>query len=502
MRILVVACVALCGLCAVPGRSPAADEKPQRIESLEFREVDIKDVLRQLATQYDLNIVFSESVRGVVTVHLTKVSIDQALDSIITVNGFAYSKKENVYKVTSQEEARREGRQTKLFKLNNAEAAKIKETLAKVLSGDGSIEADARSNSIVVTDSPSVLAKIDGMIASLDELTPQVLIEAKLVETSLTSAEKLGIDWQTTIKATGAKRPITFPFTTQEASKYNPTVDGGTVGESWPTADADEFTFGTLDFTGVQMVFDALKSRSKTHLVANPRIITLNNHNATINVGKVLSQPTYERNATTGKLEVTGWQSYNVGVSLDVTPQISPDGHVKLKLKPEVSSLIGYASTRDGVNEGPITSSRSAQTEVQLKDGQTVVIGGLVKEESLTTESKIPFLGDLPLIGWLFKSRQTGSTSNPSEKTDLLIFVTVRIIKDGETPPVPEPTVDVDEAPRRGKVAKNAAAADNKAPVKKEAVKAPEVKPAPVPVTAVPVVVSERLFKTEFREKQ
>ena len=116
-------------------------------------------------------------------------------------------------------------------------------------------------------------------------------------------------------------------------------------------------------------------------------------------------------------------------------------------------------------------------------------------------------MGDLPLIGWLFKSRQTGSTSNPSEKTDLLIFVTVKIIKDGETPPVPEPTVEADEAPRRGANAKNAAPAGDKATVKKEtveAVKAPVVKPVPVPapVTAVPVVVSERPFKTEFREKQ
>ena len=453
MRRILLVCVALCGLCAVPGSCPAADEQPQIIESLEFREVDIKDVLRQLATQYNLNIVFSESVRGMVTVHLSRVSVEQALDSIITVNGFAYSKKENVFKVTSQDEARREGRQTKLFKLNNAEAAVIKETLSKMLSGDGSIEADPRSNSIVVTDSPFVLANIEAMIPSLDELTQQVLIEAKLVETSLTTSEKLGIDWTTTIKATGSSRPTVLPFSRSEKdSDIYPATD---FSATLPAATVDNFTFGTLDFTGVQMIFNALKSRTKTHLVANPRIITLNNHNAVINVGKVLSQPTYERNATTGKMEITGWQNYNVGVSLDVTPQISPDGHVKLKLKPEVSSLIGYASTVDGVQQGPITSSRSAQTEVQLKDGQTVVIGGLIQDELLVTENKIPILGDIPLIGWLFKSRQVSSDANPSQKTDLLIFVTVRIIKDGETPPVPEPTIDVPKKPRVKKAAAN-----------------------------------------------
>ncbi|MGE5307483.1 MAG: secretin N-terminal domain-containing protein [Deltaproteobacteria bacterium] len=412
---------------------------PQLIESLEFREVDIKDVLRQLAMQYNLNIVFSESVKGLVTVHLANVTIGQALDSIITVNGFAYSRKENVYKVTSQDEARREGRQTKLFKLNNAEAVRIKDTLTKVLSSDGSIEADPRSNSIIVTDSPFVLAKIDSMISALDEQTPQVLIEAKMVETSLTINEKLGIDWQTTVKATGSARPITYPFNRSgNDGAFNAQTTGadGSVTTGFPAATAEQFTFGTLDFTGLQAVFDALKSRQKTKLVANPRIVTLNNHNATINVGKVLSQPTYERNTTTGKMEITGWQSYNIGVNLDVTPQISPDGHVKLKLKPEVSSLIGYASTSDGVQQGPITSSRSAQTEVLLRDGQTVVIGGLVKDESLAIESKVPILGDIPLLGWFFRHRTVGSEANPTEKTDLLIFVTVKIIKDGEKPPV------------------------------------------------------------------
>ena len=116
-----------------------------------------------MAKQYNLNIVFSENVKGLVTVQLNNVSIDQALDSIITVNGFAYTKKENVYKVTTMEEAEKEGKQTKLFKLNNADAAKLKDTLSKVLSSTGSIEADTRSNAIVVTDSLSVVNMIEGI---------------------------------------------------------------------------------------------------------------------------------------------------------------------------------------------------------------------------------------------------------------------------------------------------------------------------------------------------
>jgi type IV pilus assembly protein PilQ len=406
------------------------------IESLEFREVDIKDILRQLAKQYNLNIVFSESVKGLVTVQLNNVSIEQALDSIVTINGFAYNKKENVYKVTTQEEVDREGKQTKLFRLNNADALKLKDTLTKVLGPEGSIEADSRSNAVVVTDSLSVINKIDKMIPALDEITPQVLIEAKLVETSLTDTEKLGIDWTTTMKVSGAKRPITVPFDPKGKAQWTNAVAPSSVPAStdfpsayaFPYAVKGDFVLGTLDFTGLTAVLDFLKSRNNTKLIASPRILTVNNQKATINVGKVIPVATYERNETSGAWEITGWEQLNVGINLEVTPQISPDGHIKLKLKPEVSNSAG--SIGDGINERPIIATRKAETEVQIKDGQTIVIGGLVKEKESKTETKVPLLGDIPFLGKLFRRTELGSDEEPQEKTDLLIFVTAHIIKD------------------------------------------------------------------------
>ncbi len=409
----------------------------QIIESLEFREVDIKDVLRQLSKQYSLNIVFSEKVSGVITVQMNNVSLGEALDSIITVNGFVYNKRGVVIKVTTPEEAEREGKQTKLFKLNYADAVKLKDTLSKVLTSEGSIEADSRSNSIVVTDSSAVITKISNMIPALDEITPQVLIEAKLIETSLNNTDKLGIDWTTTITAIGSKRSTSFPFPAKGNESLenvlpesNPSATDFIGPWGFPYTVKGDFTVGTLDFTSLKMIFDFLEQRKKTKLVANPRILTLNNQKATINVGKVLSLPTYERNETTGVMEITGWEKQNVGVSMEVTPQISPDGHIKLKLKPEVSSLVGYASDRNGVKEGPITSTRTAETEVQIRDGETIVIGGLVKDESTSLVKKIPILGNIPIIGLLFTRKEVGTTENPTEKTDLLIFVTARIIKD------------------------------------------------------------------------
>lgn len=427
----------------LPGALLAQQESPEEqiIESLEFREVDIKDVLRQLSKQYGLNIVFSEKVTGLITVQLNNVSVAEAMDSIITVNGFIYTKKENVVKVTTSDEAEREGKQTKLFRLNNADAVKLKDSLLKVLTPEGSIEADARSNSLVITDTLSVINKIEGIVPTLDELTPQVLIEAKLVETSLTKTDKLGIDWTTTISASGAKRPTTLPFPAKGERKWMENVfppDSLSSTTAFPTghpyafpaAASTDFALGTIDASALKSVFDFLKSRSNTKLIANPRIVTLNNQKATIHVGKEYPLPVYERNDSTGKMEITGWSDdKKIGVRLEVTPQITPDAHIKLKLKPEVSSFSEWLKIEDN-NAAPITSTRTVETEVQIKDGQTVVIGGLVKNESVSKVNKIPILGDIPILGFFFTRRELGTSESPAEKTDLLIFVTARIIKD------------------------------------------------------------------------
>ncbi len=434
----------------------------QIIESLEFREVDIKDVLRQLSKQYNLNIVFSEKVTGLVTVQLSNVSVTEAMDSIITVNGFVYTKKDNIIKVTSLEEAQAEGKQTKLFRLNNADALSLKESLIKVLSPDGSIEADSRSNSLIVTDTLSVINKIEEAIPNLDSLTAQVLIETKLIETSLTKTDKLGIDWTTTISATGSKRPTTLPFPAKGDRSWMENVIPPNPASSsdfptghpfaFPTAVKGDFTLGTLDATSLKAILDVLKSRTNTKLVANPRIVTLNNQKALIHVGRNIPIPTYERNDTTGKMEITGWQEpEKIGVQLEVTPQISPDGHIKLKLKPEVSSILDFIKI-EGEDAAPITATRTVETEVLIKDGQTVVIGGLIKDESFTKISKIPILGDIPLVGFFFTRKETGSASSPTEKTDLLIFVTARIIKDSNEPLIAHENNLITSAPRQFKM--------------------------------------------------
>jgi type II secretory pathway component GspD/PulD (secretin) len=170
-------------------------------------------------------------------------------------------------------------------------------------------------------------------------------------------------------------------------------------------------------------------------LVANPRITTLDNQRAIIQVGQNVPIAVFERNAETGRWEITGWEDdpERVGIILEVTPQVSPDGHIRLKIKPEVSEIDDWV-TIEGDRVRPITNTRTAETEVMIRDTQTVVIGGLVKDKTMETIKKVPLLGDLPFIGKLFTHKEAGNGTTPVEKVDLLIFVTASILKDVNEP--------------------------------------------------------------------
>ncbi len=413
--------------------------KENIIEYLEFREVDIKDVLRQLARQYNLNIVFSQSVKGPITIQLHNVTIDQALDAIVSANGYVYTKKGNIYKVTTPEEAEKEVVQTKVFKLSNADASKLKETLKKVLSAQGSIEADMRSNSLIVTDVPSVLAKIEGMISTLDEPTRQVLIEAKFIETSLGTTEKLGIDWSTTVTAYGSSRPITFPFKAKGDEMFSrgifptpsPSDSDFSSSVAFPYVDADNFTFGTLDFTQYQAVLNFLKTKTNSRLISAPRVVTMDNKQAEIYIGKTRPIPQFEYNDETGNYQITGFEEKIEGVTLTVTPQISKvnnEYYIKLKLKPKVTNYVDKVTFGALGFDYPIMSERYADTEVVIKNDQTIVIGGLIETKKTKSIHKVPLLGDLPLLGFFFTYKST----EPNEKSELLIFVTARVIEEGK----------------------------------------------------------------------
>jgi type II secretory pathway component GspD/PulD (secretin) len=222
----------------------------------------------------------------------------------------------------------------------------------------------------------------------------------------------------------------TTTTTSTNLADYPSSPGGGTFG--FPFVAKDQFTFGTLDFSEFKAVLEFIKSRANTDVVSNPRIATVNNREALINVGNTLNLPTYERNSTTGKMEITGYEAKDLGIILKVTPHINQKNEIVVDLSPQISDLLRY-DTLDRASGivAPVFSTRQAKTEVMIKDGDTIFIGGLIKENDVNIRKKLPFVGDLlgdvPFVGLLFTKKDT-----IKQKTELIFFITVNLVQTGK----------------------------------------------------------------------
>jgi len=403
-----------------------------RVKDFTVQDVPLDVALRILSKQFDLSVITARSVTTNVTATFKDVSLAEALDSLVTINGFAYRVKGAVIEVYTPAagagvSALSPAVQT--FHLEYANAETLKTMLKPFLnSGTGKIEADIGSNALIVYDLPETLENIAKIIEQVDKPEPQVTISAEIIEAAIDIDEKLGIDWTTRIQAHGAARPVTFPFTSgRSGSQWVPgndiVGDDFGPGDSFPFPEVEDFTFGTLDATGLRAVLDVLRSDGGTNLIANPEITTLNNHEAKINLGQITPVAEYTTNLETGVSAVTGFIDIETGTILTVTPQVNvAAGVIKMRVKPEISEILGFVGQFD---ERPIIASRRAETTVRLRDGETLVIGGLVSEKNEETVTKVPFFGDIPVLGWFFKSSHI-----EKKKSTLYIFVTPKIMSD------------------------------------------------------------------------
>ena len=422
----------------------AADKTPDATDALrdstakvtiDVQGVPLDTALRILSKQFGLSIITAKNVETTVSARFSNVTLKQALDSLVTINGFAYRAKGGVIEVYSPGKAAGASilqPQVETYTLKYANAAKLKELVKSFLGKNGKVEADIGTNTLIVYDEDSVIQTVGKIIEKVDQPDPQVTIGAEIVEASIEVGEKLGINWQTRIAASGAKRPITFPFEKDSHSVFYPKVSAGSAADAaefspnstFPYAAVDDFMFGTLDATGLQAVLEVIRTDDSTNLIANPEITTLNNREAKISIGNTVPVPIYTTNLETGVSAVTGFEDVETGTLLSVTPQVNAGGEsVTMLVKPEISEILGYKGQYE---ERPLIASRKAETTVRLKDGETLVIGGLVSEKVEDNITKIPLLGDIPLLGWFFKSKSLAKT-----KSSLYIFVTPRVLKDG-----------------------------------------------------------------------
>jgi len=461
--------------------------------SVDFPDEDIRTILRSVADLFELNLVIPDSLQGKTSVKLRDVSWRQIFHVVLAPVNFTYLEDGNIIKIVSNESLMQEPTTTEVFILNYARAADIMPTVASLVeaSAGGKIVVDTRSNSLVITERPSRLNRVRPIIESLDRATDQVMIESKFIEVTDGDVRNLGVKWASmegvTLGSTGMQKSYdqnrsqgfsngnngsstngsssgttttgsqasnssannTVTVNNGAATSTGTTTSGATLANgssstgSTTSSDllnqlsslthaggmstATTAVFSASDFS---TVLSALSTISNTKIVSNPTIVTLNNTEASINVGEEYPIPNYTYNQERGTFEVSGFTYRPIGIILKVTPQVNSRGFVKLSIEPEVSQRNG--ETNFGGAGGaaiPIIATRKAKTQVSLKDGYTMGIGGLLRKQDSSKVTKVPLLGDIPFLGNLFKHK-----NNDNSATNLLIFITAKVVSaDGAT---------------------------------------------------------------------
>ncbi|MFH1220152.1 MAG: type IV pilus secretin PilQ [Candidatus Eisenbacteria bacterium] len=394
--------------------------------SMDFQNADVKTVLRSFSVYAGKNIIAGPEVKGPINVHLENIPWRKALDTVLKANGYGALEQDDVIRVglwdqfvneeIKMEEAQRKKDDikplvTKVVDISFAKAEEVTTPLQGLLSRRGVLEVDERTNSVIVSDIEERVEEISRMIKALDSQTPQVEITAKLVDVDARFTRDLGIKWNAeNIAIPGVQGLHGINVDATGASE-------GTTGGTETQQPEAKLTIGTI--LGPNGSFDAtiqaLERENKANIISNPRITTLNNREATIIVGKKIPL------IVTDEAGNPITQLTTVGVQMRVTPHVnSKTGEITMDLHPEVSDLSAQATVQGGI----IIVTEEADTRVMVKNGETAVIGGLIRSNESYFKTGVPILRSLPLFGALF-----GSNSKASEQRELLIFVTPRIVE-------------------------------------------------------------------------
>ena len=360
------------------------------IPRVEFVDAAVLDVVHALSRQAGLDLVISAD-NGLMnnkrtTVRLKNVTAEEAIDYVLKTNGLTYEKKGKVILISQTAQDQNSGGEIEAIKLKYLSAEKVSSLLSKVLpSLKTSVGGSA--NSIVLQGKTRLIAEAKKLIFSVDEPVPQVLIESKVLEISESDSMRLGLSY-------GSHAGI-FKFTTDK--------DTGKTGLS----------------EDLQTTLNTLISNGKAKVVATPKIATLDNHEAIINIG---SRIPYAVPVTNGS-GTTQWtvDYIDAGVKLKITPRLGEGGYITTSIQPEVSSVSEWRATSAG--EFPVISTRNAQACLRVKDGETIIVGGLLSETERENVSRLPILGYIPVAGLLFQNKTVEKT-----KTEIIFLITPHII--------------------------------------------------------------------------
>lgn len=451
--------------------SKVAVTKGKDTLSVDFPDEEIRNVLRNVADLFELNLVIPDTLVGKTSIKLRDVTWRQIFQVVLNPVGYTYIEDGNIIKVVTIESLNMEPLSTEVFILNYAKASDVKPSLDAMVDTKtgGKIVVDARSNALIVSERSSAIQRIRPIIQNLDRATDQVMIETKFIEVSDSSAKDLGVNWsvlkgysvgsagpmQSKYEATNGRKSsasykedgLDVDFMNNgynRASQLNnvpgtvgPKITNGALEGIGPmsalsdvfTNDISRVSTAVFSASQFQLTLSALQAGGGSKLVSNPTVVTLNNTEASINVGQEYPIPNYTYNQEQGRFEVSGFTYKPIGVILNVTPQVNSAGFIKLTVQPEVSSRDESKDVQFGDAKIPVVAVRKTKTQVTLKDGYTLGIGGLLDSTLTNSQTKVPLLGDIPGIGRLFRS-----DSSSKRQQNMLIFITARTVKpDGGT---------------------------------------------------------------------
>ena len=401
--------------------------------SINVREIPVPDLLNMIADTSGFNIIIDQAVKAAppLTLTLTNVPWDQALDTVMNLSKLVAQKNANILVVKTTGVASKEREEelaamkmkegleplvTRVFLINYATLVDIEKIIKDYVTKErGAIQLDERTNSLIVKDTVESIERIKKIIETLDTQTPQISIEAKIVEANETYSKRIGLS-----------RGITFGYDPIREGFAAPTGPGFSFSSA-PTAEAPGVAGMTIGIykrlLNLDLNLQLMESESKGRIISTPKVVTQNKKAATITSSEQTSFRV-QQPATGTQPALATFENISADLNLQVTPQVTNDGAISMQINLSKSAF----GTRPTNDAPPNITRRNITTNVLVDNGSTVVIGGLYQTSTLETRSGVPFFMDLPLIGWLFKTPYAPDT----QKNELIIFMTPRIMNQDE----------------------------------------------------------------------
>lgn len=424
---------------------------------VDFQQEDLPQVLRLLARQAKINLYVSDAVQGMITIRVQNKTPFETLRFIVQAKNLVLDEIDGDYFVKTQAEKASEPTESAFYTFSYARADAVSALLASQLASKAQPQVDTRTNTIFYQEVVSNLENIKLFLETIDKPTRQVMIEARLVEVNANPKQSYGINWSGVLGSSSSAQTLRYGgssfFDSQQGGYELEFTENGQVqlydfarlGESDPRFlipggdgqtdlpnrlfEAVAGQFAILSAPQMALTLRLLNEDNDAEFLAQPRIVTADNQEAIIKITRNQPVPQLNFNEQTATAVFGGFEDKEFGNTLSVRPSINKDDFITLNVKPEVSNKVGDATfTFAGATvASPVIDTRSLESNILIKSGNTLAIGGLLQDETGKATSKVPVLGDIPVLGYLFQEKLNART-----KRNLLVFVTPTIIEHGE----------------------------------------------------------------------